>query len=200
MENKKNVIEIQGLEIKIHTFQYGWEEIEIVSDYWNVHFNASYLGQEPVASLIHAIYELEFGGTCRPGGDEVDYEYDIQWISEPGNLNMKFRRTGEVLNVHLTKALDYVDKVKFKEDIWFTIPFGMCKKEVIRVSLCLLKEYGICGYYESWSDKKDFPLGILFRLIIGGCNEDSHGKSISDLLSESCFLRDLANNQLNQKI
>lgn len=200
MGNKKNVIEIQELEIKIHTLQCGWEKIEIVSDYWNVLFNASYLGQEPVASLIHAVYELEFGGTCRFGSDKVDYEYDIQWISEPGYLNMEFLRTDEVLNVHLIKALDYVDKVRFKEDIWFTIPFGMFKKEVIRVSLCLLKEYGICGYYESWSDKKDFPLGILFRLIAGGSNEDSNGKCISDLLAESCFLRDLANNKFNQKI
>lgn len=195
MENKKNVVEIQELEIKVHTLQCGWEEIGIVSDYWNVLFNASYLGQEPVASLIHAVYELEFGGTCRPSSDEVDYEYDIQWVSESGSLSMEFRRIGEVLNIHLTQTLDYVVKSKFKEDIWFTIPFGMFKKEVIRVSLYLLKEYGICGYYESWSDKKDFPLGILFRLVIGGCTEDSHGKCISDLLTESCFLRDLANNK-----
>ena len=133
-------------------------------------FYASYMGQEPLASLIQAVYELEEEGFCDIDSDETRYEADIQWLSEPGYLKMMFYRKEDILHIHLKTADDFEGKAIMEEELRFSVLFKTLKDAVIRESLRILRKYGIRGYYESWSDHRDFPLGML--LILLGCSSE----------------------------
>lgn len=189
MKNKKNAI-VERVEIQVKSLCCGYEGIDMYFDDLKVSFHASYLGQEPLSSLVQAVYELEEEGFFDIDSDEKRYEADIQWLSEPGYLKMMFHRKDDILHIHLDTADDFEDKVIMKEELHFSVSFNTFKEAVLRESLRILRKYGIRGYYKSWSDHRDFPLGMLFSIL--GCSTDEKelGMYISDLSSEYKLLNE----------
>lgn len=173
----------------------GNEKIDIYFDDYRVSFYASYIGQEPMASLVQAVYELEECGVCDLDNDEVRYESDVRWLSEPGFLTMEFRRMDEILHIHLTTAEDFEFKGIMSEE--FSVSFGAFKDAVIRESLRILKTYGIKGYFESWSDQRDFPLGMLLTLLGDRPEQKKSGMYTSDLETECKLLQEMIPNKTN---
>lgn len=182
---------MEKVEIQVKSLCCGNEKIDMHFEDLKIGFHASYLGQEPLSSLVQAVYELEEEGFCDIGSDETRYESDIQWLSEPGYLKMTFRRKDGILHIHLDTADDFVDKAIMKEELRFSVPFRAFKDAVIRESLRILRKYGIRGYYESWSAHMDFPLGMLFSILGCSTDEKESGMYTSDLSDEYKLLMNM---------
>lgn len=185
---------MEEIKIQVKSLCCGNEEINIFFGEHRISFYASYLGQEPMASLVQAVYELEECGVCDMDNDEVRYESEVRWLDEPGFLTMEFRRTDETLYIHMKTADDFECKSIMEEELCFHVSFKTFKEAVIRESLRMLREYGIKGYYDSWADGKDFPLALLLSLLGKGCVESEDWTCKSSLQDELKTIMDLTNN------
>ena len=165
--------------IQVKSLCYGSEEIEMLLNGERIGFHASYMGQEPLASLVQAVYELEECGVSDIDNDEVRYESEVGWLSEPGFLSMGFKRIDDTLHIHLKTADEFECKAIMMEELRFCVSFKAFKDAVIRESMRVLREYGFKGYYESWGDHRDFPLATFLTLMgIGSeCKDDDSIKS-----------------------
>lgn len=187
---------MEVVKIQVKSLSCGNEDIDLFFDEHKISFYASYLGQEPMASLVQAVYELEECGFCDMDNDEVRYEADVKWLDEPGYLTMQFRRVDKTLYIHLKTADDFECKSIMEEELHFYVPFKAFKEAVVRESLRVLREYGIKGYYDSWADGKDFPLALLLTLLGKGCVENEEWTCKSSLLDELKTIMDLTNNKI----
>lgn len=155
--------EIEKFNIHVKEINCGNEYIELTFNDHVIAFAASYLGNEPLWTMIHALYELihEEDGF----EEEKGYTSSHEWLDEPGLLSMKYRKTGETLCIHLKKQADIYPESEVLEEHEYVMPLKLYKDEVLRESARILREYGICGYYESWADHTEFPLALFLSLL-----------------------------------
>lgn len=69
--------------IAISDCSVGWEKVSISINEFNIAFDASDLGSEPLTDMINALSVLE---QCIP------YTINILWTSEPGELQLRLKR------------------------------------------------------------------------------------------------------------
>lgn len=179
---------MERVKIQVTSLCCGSEEIDLFFNDHKISFHATYLGQEPLSSLIQAVYELEEEGIYDIDSDEVRYESDVRWLSEPGYLKIEFRKIENALNIHLTLADDFVDRAIMVEELRFSVPYKAFKEAVVFESLRILRQYGIKGYYKSWSAQRDFPLGMFLTLLGCRSKETELGIYISNLSTECKLL------------
>lgn len=179
---------MEKIEIQVKSLCCGNEEIYMRFDEVKFSFYASCLGQEPISSLVQAVYELEEEGFYNMDSDELKYESEIRWLSEPGYLKMMFNRKNDILHIHLDTADDFENKTIMVEELHFSVPFKTFKEAVISESLRVLRKYGIRGYYKSWSE--DFPLGMLFSILGCSSEQENMGNFTSSLSVECKFLNE----------
>ena len=108
-------------------------------------------------------------------------------LSEPGFLSLEFKRIDDTLHIHYKTSNDFECKAILMEELRFCVSFKAFKDAVIRESMRVLREYGFKGYYESWSDHRDFPLATFLSLMgIGSeCKDDD---SIKSCFEDECRL------------
>lgn len=176
---------MESVGIQVKSLCYGSEDIEMLLNGERIGFYASYMGQEPLASLVQAVYELEECGVSDMDNDEVRYESEVGWLSEPGFLSMGFKRIDDTLHIHLKTADEFECKAIMMEELRFCVSFKAFKDAVIRESMRVLREYGIKGYYESWGDHRDFPLAT-FLTLMGVGSECKDDDSIKSCFEDEC--------------
>lgn len=133
-------------------------------------FNASYLGPNPLASLIDACVDL-----IEEGDD-----YYIKWQQEPGTLQID-------MNLDKDKMLHF-DIINHngsdKEPEWHeTVPFEDFVSAIRDEGFRILNAFGLIGYQRSWQSNSDFPLVNLLR-ITGKFKEIWKGDSCTTSLKE----------------
>ena len=134
----------------------GWCDVEMIINDKVINFDASYVGPNPLDSLIEACADLS--------GPYSDGEFYVTWLKEPGSLHI-------ALKLEDNKLLDLDIKLCSEEsgnDViqeWHeTIPYDIFESAVVSEGFRILKMYGLCGYHSSWSKNIDFPLSALLRL------------------------------------
>lgn len=143
-------------------------------------YNASYIGDEPLSSLILAAYALQTDQYDHLE-DSEEYEptqHEIIWMDEPGYLRLSFSIPvgSSDLTIKISQNLedtygidnDYEANEKKREII--TMPQKLFFDAVINAALKALKRYGICGFNRNWNNDWElgsdtFPLHALLQLL-----------------------------------
>ena len=173
----------------VQNLAYGWCRVVMYINDKEIHYNASYLGTNPIASLIEACLDLfiEKG------------KYYITWQAEPGILDITLD-----LKENNQLIIDIIDKDDdgntFSREWHEIIPFETFVSAIVSEGFRVLNAFGLYGYRCSWSDSTDFPLTALLR-ITNGVKCVLHGDSYnSDLSTEiKCLQEHIAKQNITEE-
>ena len=141
------------MRIRVHELMVGWCDIDLHINGKLIPFHASYIGTNPIASLIENCADIKQSIDC---GDA--YEEEIKWVKEPGLMQI-FTRLDRSQVVHF----DIFDKNEERQ--WHeSVSFADYKQAVIAEGCRVLKALGLFGYHIAWNDHLDFPLRSLLQL------------------------------------
>ena len=165
----------------VQDISYGSSRVVMLINDKEIHYNASYLGQNPLASFIDVCEELY---------NEEDTYY-VVWQAEPGILEITLD-----LKENNQLHIDIIDKNgdnDIKGEWHEIIPFEAFASAIVSEGFRVLNTYGLYGYQCSWSDHTEFPLSNLLH-ITGNIQiktiEDSY---ISDIAKEiECLQQNLS--------
>ena len=143
----------------VQNLSFGWCRVVMLINDKKVCYNASYLGENPLASLIDACADY----MIEPG------KYYLSWQREPGLLKIDMD-----LDDSNMLHLDIFDQDESGDTIygeWHeTIPFEDFVSAIVSEGFKVLNAFGLYGYRCSWQNHEDFPLTNLLR-ITGKCKE-----------------------------
>lgn len=138
---------------KILEIDAGWCNVELCIDGEKIVFDASYLGENPIETLLRACVELkEFAG----------YECDFMWVSEPGELNFRLYYRDDSLSIDITEQVEETILNTWHVETSFNDFVNMVIAEAFEV----LRKYGLYGYRTSWAKGMTFPIDILAQLLL----------------------------------
>ena len=112
-------------------------------------FEPTYMGQEPLATLINACARLM--------ADRNNTRH-IRWEDEPGLLEMYLSLNKNILHLDIVKEKE--ERQRWEEDI----PFDVFVSAIISEAFRVLHAFGIYGYTSAWMDHTEFPLATLLRI------------------------------------
>lgn len=176
--------------IEIGDICVGWESIKLNFNGIEMPFKASYIGEEPLGTLIDAANLLE--------SDESNYY--IVWRDEPGymKLVLKHEVDSDKLYIDIEHS-DDDDSESASCHCWsIEMQFSQFRNAVIRAAKDVLGKYGFIGFIKNWDyDQTSFPIGSLLSIL--GMKSDFDPDTTehkSDLKKEIATLNDLlANNK-----
>lgn len=137
---------------RIQSLSFGWCRILMQINDKEISFNASYIGPNPLASLVETCLDIVI--------DAEENYYDthhITWETEPGLLKMQ-------LQLDKTNKLHIDLNITDDRELHETIHFNDFVTSVVSEGFRVLNAFGLYGYRCSWSDQTDFPLSSLLRL------------------------------------
>ena len=188
METHINYEQIADFQINIENLVSGWESISLLFNDNPITFRASYIGQEPLGTLIEAVKALDKEYVS--GSNES--KYFIDWLSEPGSMSLSLKRN--LLNNQLSLEI----KVSESEDInnssmiqWnFVMNFSLFRQAVVDIAISTLNKYGICGFNHNWHTDNDvLPVGSLLSILGAKTSfNKGNGSFKSDLTQEISLL------------
>lgn len=146
-----------------------------------IHYDASYIGDNPLATLIDACADLlDTSGLAYIYGDGRHF---IEWQAELGTLSIDLTLDKEGM-LHFD-IVDDKDRNDIENPEWHeVIPFDAFLSAVMEEGFRVLNAFGLCGYRTSWCNDTDFPLTNLLR-ITGKCEELRKGDSFTtDIVKE----------------
>lgn len=164
----------------VRTITFGWSTVVMYINDKRISFNASYLGESPIESMIKACLEL------------VSRDEDsIKWHSEPGYMKIGFVRYDESLMINvLYSDEDETEKTEEIEEIEEIVSFDDFQNAIISEGFRVLNAFGLCGYYNSWMNGTEFPLTELLY-ITGKCKTIWKGDSrCTNLSSEIDIIKE----------
>lgn len=173
----------------VQNLSFGWCRVVMYINDKEIHYNASYLGANPIASLIEACLELYF----------EKGKYYITWQAEPGILDITLDLKAN--NQLFIDIIDKDDDGNTNSREWHEIvPFETFVSAIVSEGFRVLNAFGLYGYRCSWSDSTDFPLAALLRIT----NEVKcvlHGDSYnSDLSTEiKCLQEHLSKLEITEE-
>lgn len=174
-------------QFRVQDLSYGWCRVRMLINNKEVNFNASYLGPNPLASLIEICEDFLVSQN-----EDTCY---TTWLAEPGQLEIKLRLDQQnLLHLDLAEKIDDGENIyqKWHEAVHFNAFVSSIVSEAFRV----LNAFGLYGYYSSWSDHIDFPLACLLRItdIIKANKRDYSDSCFTDLSKElDCISETLPN-------
>ena len=177
--------EIKNFEVGISNFCYGSTDISLTFDDKTITFDATYVGEEPLCSLIVSVYELD-----RYPVNVGEETWDLEWQSEPGYFKIYMNRIISTGLLYLDIETDRIDGTYLDEvrKYSYVVPYQMYKDSIIKCALRALKTYGLTGFNENWIDGPDtFPLGALLN-IMGYEAKRVENEFYSDIANEYEFL------------
>lgn len=147
--------------IDVLELSHGWEKIRLVIDDDIIDYNASYIGQEPVSSLIEAAVGLE--------ENNVNNAYFARWSDEPGRCCIDYYlKDGTLLLDIGIETPDQNGELRTKSKKYY-MPFPQFQSEVRDLAIRVLKKYGIVGFNSNWASydgpKEVFPVASFLRLL-----------------------------------
>lgn len=146
---------------RVQSLSYGWCRVFMLVNDKRIDYNASYLGDNPLASFIEACEDF-----LVEGGD-----YHIVWQQEPGMMKIDLH-----LDENRMLHLDITDANNRENGCYEAIPNDSFLQAVICEGFRVLNAFGLYGYRCSWQNRTDFPLTSLLR-ITGECKELWKGDS-----------------------
>lgn len=139
--NKQYMIQVDSFEVNVCQEGVGCEDITLsFGENVVINFYASYIGAEPLTTMIESLKELEFD-------DWATYK----WFDEPGYITFDIKKDSSSL---LSILIDY-DEDESGRNIhkWhISMPYDIYKQSIIKAVIKALKEYGCNGYNKNWMD------------------------------------------------
>lgn len=169
----------------VQNLSYGWCQILMLINDKKVWYNASYLGDNPLETMIEACTEL-----MKENGP-----YYISWEREPGVLNIELNHIDDMLQIDLfDEKVYYCEEAKeekvVEKKVHEVVPFKDFVSAIISEGFRVLNAFGLYGYRQSWLNHTDFPLTNLLRLT-GKCGEIWKGDSCcTDISKEMAVLQE----------
>lgn len=158
-------MEIESFDINVKSLSYGSEEISLTFGNQEIPFWASYIGPEPISSLVESLVGLE------DEIENVDFtRYFISWSDEPGSLDFEMYKNKFEDHILLKIKFDNCDTGQYhKTGNWeFEMAYSLYKQTVLNTALKALKKFGLIGFNDSWANGKEtFPFCSLISLLGG---------------------------------
>lgn len=166
----------------------GWESIKLIFNKIELPFEASYIGDEPLSTLIEAADLL----------DDKESHYYIEWKDEPGymKLELKHEALSDKLLIDIEHNKEDDSKSASSRHWNIEMQFSQFRNAVVRIAKEILCKYGFIGFIDNWDyDQTSFPIGSLLSIL--GAKSNSYSGIIehkSDLQKEIAILNDLLAN------
>lgn len=152
-------------EIEITEFSFGWMKLVFNINGIEIPFTASYVGPEPLGSLIEAVNGLE---EWYDGYQES--RYFLSWDREPARSTIELVRNvcTDRLKITINLDADYVeeDESARKWEIE-DFDYSAFKGGVLKCVFSMLRKYGLLGYSMTWdaSEGYIFPFDALLKVL-----------------------------------
>lgn len=157
-------------------------QLELDFGSFTLPYNASYIGAEPLSTLIEAAHALQTDYEPIDDLDESEAvqktrSYEIIWMDEPGYLRLSCSIPAGSSDLTIKIAQNFEDfygvddkKANEKQRETITMPQKLFFDAVINAALKALKKYGICGFHNNWNGNWDLgaetlPLQTLLQLL-----------------------------------
>jgi len=182
-------MKVDSFDIYIKSISFGNEEITLSFGGQKIPFYSTYMGPEPISSLIESLVGLE------EEIDNMDYtRYFITWSDEPGTLDFEMYKDNYKDHILIKIKFDNCGIEQYhKTGNWeFDMPYSLYRKTVLNTALKVITEYGLNGLNDSWADGKDtFPICSLISLLGGRSSYYKESDSFrSNILDELKVLTD----------
>lgn len=156
----------------------GWFTVTVVCENVVRHVTASYLC-EPLDTMIEKMMNLIWEFESDVHGYSHEYQYDMDWVEEPGLTQWRFRghedRTVDVvLEDDSEGTKKEIFRGRMKADELMNAVYGM--------AVHILQQYGLAGYREAWMSR-EFPLGPFIQLHNRVTGEKNQIKSLEQDLA-----------------
>ena len=160
----------------VQDLSFGWCRVVMLINGKEIHYNASYLGQNPLASFIDACEDLY----------NEEGTYYVGWQAEPGILDITLD-----LKDNNQLHIDIIDKYgDIINGEWHEIiPFEAFASAIVSEGFRVLNTYGLYGYQCSWPDHTEFPLSNLLHITAIIQKKTIGDTYISDIAKEIEFLQ-----------
>lgn len=192
---------MQNIDFKFDIDFYGDAVVEFCVDDEHYEFSPTYVGKNPLNSLIVGLYSLE-----RNEEDDVTTEigwsskgfyktHKMIWQGEPEGQTVELTKKGEELHIAVShfSDIEHFDHHSFAFcDLTLVFEahtsYEDFKNKVCGEAIRMLHKFGVAGYVESWgNDGEEFPLSKLLYLrgntIKRTDNDSLHYSDFSDELS-----------------
>lgn len=134
---------------RVRELFFGSCEVVMTLNGKEITYRPTYLGKEPLASLIDGCCALMIGRYN---------DINLCWESEPGALEIKMKRG--TMDTLLLTIVDQLTRARWRELVSFSDFVSAIVAEGFRV----ISAFGLYGYRVAWSDHTEFPLSNLLRL------------------------------------
>lgn len=160
---------MSSFKFHVRNLAFGWCRVVMNINDKMIEYNASYLGPNPLATLIDACVDLMVD----------DGNYYITWQQEPGNLQIDLTLVEKILYFDIINHNGTDNEPEWHEKV----PFEEFASAIQAEGFRILNAFGLYGYQRSWQDNTDFPLTNLLHLT-GKCKEIWKGDSCTTSLKE----------------
>lgn len=151
---------MKQFQLQVQYISYGWCDIEMRINDKQLFYLASYVGPNPLSSLIEA---------CMSFKNERKKCF-IKWQAEPGifQLEMFLHKDNQL-------RLDIYEKngEKVCKEWHEIIPYSDFLEAVVSEGFRVLNSFGIRGFRTAWQNDEEFPLGALLE-ISGKADDEFH--------------------------
>lgn len=173
----------------VQNIAFGWCRVAMYIYDKEIHYNAGYLGPNPLESFVDACFDylIEKG------------EYHIVWQAEPGQMKITLN-LDESNMLHLDIVDQNEDGVTIYGEWHEVIPYNAFVESVVSEGFRVLNAFGLYGYRCSWSDKTEFPLSELLRItdsIMEVMIRDSYNSDLSKEME--CLQENIAKLEITEK-
>ena len=142
-------MEQKSFKIRVIELSFGSCDVVMTINGNVIPYYATYVGKEPMASLIDGCYALM-----------IDNHDDIKlgWEAEPGALEIRMKRGAK--DTLLLTIVDQLSRARWRELVFFDDFVSAVVSEGFRV----ISAFGLYGYQMAWSDHTGFPLSNLLSI------------------------------------
>lgn len=168
---------------------YGTAVVEMVIDSKHYRFESTYVGDNPLNSLITALWKLQFQDDkffLDEDGKRIQQNESVcnfVWQNEPDGHLVKLCKKNADLQIviyYFSDVSNFGDRNFMFEDsklvLDTVVNFEDFTKDVCKAAINAIKKYGILGYVHSWDDNTnnfDFPIAKLMYLLNPEIKEDN---------------------------
>ena len=175
---------------------YGAAVVEMDFDGSHYRFQSTYMGDNPLNSLINGLWTLKFHSHHF---EESDRSCKFVWQDEPDGHLVRLCKKNDDLHIvihYFSDATNFGGNSFMFEDTKLVLDtvfnFDDFTKEVCKAAINAIKKYGILGYARSWDDSMnnfDFPVAKLLYLLGSELKEDNNDLYFSDFDRELLILK-----------
>ncbi len=181
-----------------HEIVLGCYEIELLINDQVLRYNASYIGVNPLTSLVDSCFRLDFAA------DEYEETDAFEWELEPNVVCFDLHLdASSILQFDIVEYDDWNPANRQLLNEWHeAVPFAMFRSAVVAEGFRVLNAFGLAGFRASWAGQTEFPLAPLLRLtgkvsIATPVDSDSYTSSIAEEVA--CLSAYIGKNEITEE-